>query len=62
MLTEELTNRRREVNWQEHALKKKEESLCLELLRVDTQPGALRDHLKTLMKEVEGCGWGKGAR
>lgn len=36
----------------------KEASLCLESLRADTQPGAFRDHLGKLMKEVGADGWG----
>lgn len=41
-----VLTRRPDVNWQSH---------LLEILRVDTQPDALRDHFEELMKEVGGC-------
>lgn len=58
MLTDELTNRRPDVNWQEHELGEKEERLYFNSSCTDAQPGALRGHVETLMKEFGGCGRG----
>lgn len=45
------------MNWQEHALREKEDSLALEIFPADKESDALRDPLSKRMKEVGGCGW-----